>query len=136
MTVRGHVFDRADFDAWCVHRHDNFADAFVWRAVTARSADEIAVVSEFSEACPNFLAVDHELVAVAGCECLQRSEVAARVWFAHADAPSCFARQHLWQKRILLGFSAVANECRTHLSISEPRRSNWRASTDHFFADD
>ena len=76
MTICSHVFNRADFDARCIHWHDNFADSFVGRTFITGSANQIAIVSMFTEACPDFLAIDHEFITVALGKSLERGQVA------------------------------------------------------------
>ena len=71
MTVGSHVFDRAHFDAWRIHRHDDFADALMGRTFVAGATNQIAIVGLLAETCPYFLAVNHKLVAVAGCKGFQ-----------------------------------------------------------------
>jgi len=136
VPVGGHVFDRPHLDARGVHRHDDLADAGVWRAVLAGAADQVAEVGEFAEARPDFLAVDDPLVAVAHGRGGQRGKVAACVGFAHADAPRGVAAQHVGQESFLLFARAVAEEGRAHLSIGEPHAGNRRTGGNHLFSDD
>ena len=65
VPVGGHVGDGAHFDAGGVHRHDDLADARMRWAFFAGATDQVTKIGEFSEARPNFLAVDHPLVSVA-----------------------------------------------------------------------
>ena len=64
VAVGCHVSDATNFDARCFHRHDDFADACVWRAFVIGTTDEVAVVGIGAEACPNLLTVDDPLIAV------------------------------------------------------------------------
>ena len=136
VAVGRHVLDRSDFDARGVHRHDHFADAGVRRALGAGATDEVAEVGDGREARPDLLAVDHERVAVAFGRRLQAGEVAARVGFAHADAPRRLAGDDARQERGLLVGRSVGEERWAHLAIREPRRGNGRTGLDHLLADD
>ena len=136
VAVGGHVGDRPHFDAGGVHRHDDFADAGVRWACFAGAADQVTEVGEFAEARPDFLSVDHPLVAVAHGRGGQRGEVAAGVGLAHADAPRGVAAQHVGQEAFLLFARAVAEQGRAHLPVGEPHARYRRAGGDHFFADD
>lgn len=67
VAVGGHVGDATNFNAGGIHRHDDFADTCVWRAIVICATDEIAVVSISTKACPNFLTIDDPLVTVINC---------------------------------------------------------------------
>ncbi len=136
VAVGGHVGDRPNVDARRVHRHDDLADPTVRRAVTARSADEVAVVGLRAEARPDLLPVDHELVALAAGARDERREVGAGVRFGHPDAPGGLAREDAGQELGLLVGRAVLDQRRPHLTIGEPDRGDRCPGRDQLLADD
>ena len=136
VTVGGHVLNWSNINSWRVHRHDDFADASVWRAIVTGSANEIAVVGYFAKTCPDLLTVDDPFIAIKLGKRFQRCKVAARVWFAHANTPRCFSGEHVGEECILLRCSSIRNECWTHLSVCKPRSRNWCTSRNHFLCDD
>ena len=136
VAVGGHVLDRADLDAGCVHRHDDLADPGVRRAFRRRAADAVAVVGDGGEARPDLLPVDHPLVALPHGAGAQRRQVGAGLGLAHPDAPRRLAREDLRQELGLLVGAAVGDQRRAHLPVGEPRRGDRGAGLDHLLADD
>ena len=67
MAIGGHVGDTTNLNTWRVHRHDDFADASVWRAIVVCATDQVAVVSIGAKACPDLLTIDNPLVTVINC---------------------------------------------------------------------
>ena len=134
MTVSCHVCNGAHFNAWCIHRHNDFANARMWRSVAACAANEIAIIGIGTKAGPNLLTVDNPLIAIVFGKSFQRCEVASGIGFAHADAPRCFTGQDARQEFFLLFRSSVLDECWTHLTVTKPTSCNRSASFDHLFA--
>jgi len=120
MTIGRHVLDRPHFDPGSVHRHDDFADTGVRRTLLRRPTDQVTELADFAEACPDLLAVDDELVALAHGSGLQTCEIAAGVGLAHSDAPRRFTGDDARKEGRLLIRGAVGQQRRTHLAIGEP----------------
>ena len=136
VPVGGHVGDRADLDTGRVHRHDDLADPLVRRPVGVGAADQVAVVGQLTEARPDLLAVDDEVVAIAHGAGRERGQIGSRVRLGHADAPRRLAREDAGEELGLLIGGAVVDQRRPHLPVGEPHRGDRCAGGDQLLADD
>ena len=99
-----HLLDRAHFDAGVFHVHDEHRQPLVLRRRRIGTRHDDAEIAMLRTACPDFLAVDHPIVAVALRLGADARKVRPRRWFREQLTPNFIAahcgfkiaRNHLW----------------------------------------
>ncbi len=83
-----------------------------------RAAQQHHQVGMFGAADPDFLPVDHVVVAIAACECGDPGGIGARARLGHAKRLQAQgAAGHLWQIKRLLRFAAMLQQCAHHIHL-------------------
>ena len=109
----GDLLQGLDGDARAVHIHHQIADATVLRGLRVGAHQKNAHIGVLGHAGPDFLAIDHKIVAVLHRARLQGSEVGAGIGFGEALAPDFLATENFGDVALLLRFRTVRHEGRT-----------------------
>ena len=119
------LHDAAHLNAWLTHWHQQVCDARMLyrRRVGARKQE--AIVGVVTTGSPNLLSIDNPLVTVEYCSGLEACQVTTAVWFAKALAPAHLAIQNLWQKFLLLFFSAPLQQSWSNKCVTKKICAHW-----------
>src|SRR5712692_7697958 len=136
LRVAGDLHQRPYLDAWALHVDEQVRQAVARVGLLALARDQHAPLGDVRQRRPDFLAVDHVVVALVLGAGLQTRQVAAGVGLAEALAPDLLRREQRRQVALLLVFGPVRDHHRTAHAQPDHVDGLRRLRQDHLVVED
>ena len=128
--------DRFRLNALLVHVHDEHGQALVLWRFRVGTCQHDAVIGEVRARGPDFLAIDHPLVAILDGACLDASDVGPGSRLGEELAPDFFAAQGFFDIALLVIIGAKGNHRRHAHAKTDGERADRRVELAFFLVPD
>ncbi len=113
LGLARHLFQRTHLHAGRLHVHQHHGDSLVLGHIGIGAHDEFAPIGGPAIAVPDFLSVDHIVIAIEPTFTTQVRKVGTGVRLGEALTPDLFRAQDFGKEALLLCFGAEGNDGRT-----------------------